>query len=194
MEKVKKKKKSVVEGILEEDEEEEEDRLSILSLRLSMTSHGRKYHAVREVQSAGLLRGPGLDLSRTRAKILDPVVVHTLPSRWETRETRRSVSRSVGRRRGHQFDARLFFRGNLAWEARVANRIIIIIPGRRSIEKKKWVARSRPRESPTFAYRGRSRSSSVVHRARPRENRRRRRGIACRTGARRVGSNERKAN
>lgn len=46
-----------------------------------MTSHGRKYHAVREVQSAGLLRGPGLDLSQTRAKILNhPAVIHKPPS------------------------------------------------------------------------------------------------------------------
>lgn len=64
-----------------------------------MTSHGRKYHTVREVQSAGLLRGPSLDLSQTRAKILDPV--HVLAKKRERR-----VSRSVGRRRERQFDDR----------------------------------------------------------------------------------------
>lgn len=55
---------SVVEGVLEEEIEEEEEeegrkgvvRLSILSLRLSVTSHGQKYRAVREVQSASVAR------------------------------------------------------------------------------------------------------------------------------------------
>lgn len=101
---------------------EEKEDLSILSLRFSVTSHGRKYHTVREVQSAGLLRGPGLDLSRTRTKIFDPVVIHTCPFSWRDVFVGRSVD--VG-------DASLTIAfSNSSQEVKVANRKTSLLSSR----------------------------------------------------------------
>lgn len=86
-----------------------------------------------------LLRGPGLDLSRTRAKIPDPVVIRSLSERENERERKKKT-----RERDSQSASRCL-RGSFS--RRVA---ILKVPISRRHSREKWIAPTRsPHLSPS---------------------------------------------